>query len=155
MKPPLDLVNAVILPRDRSLRHLIYNLPWIGLFLLLFGGWAGLSTIASMIAEGWIAARAVYFTLVTMTVGYADVFPESGTGKVIAVLNSLVGLGLFAFIVASATMALARDNGFTARDRQKLDEVVGLVQRLSDVPAAHSNGAEGVCAEPNPEAGAS
>jgi len=52
---------------------------------------------------------AIWYSLVTMTtVGYGDIYPETGIGRVIAAIFMFMSLGMFAILV-SAALTLVRD----------------------------------------------
>ncbi len=92
------------------------------LFLVVMaGGIAGI-----MAAEGFTFLDAFYFIIVTMaTVGYGDVHPVTPSGKVLAILVIVTGVGTFVGAVANATEAM-----LTRRDLQvrmnKLNMVIGV-----------------------------
>jgi len=92
------------------------------LFLVVMaGGVAGI-----MAAEGFTFLDAFYFIIVTMaTVGYGDVHPVTPSGKVLAILVIITGVGTFVGAIANATEAM-----LTRRDLQvrmnKLNMVIGV-----------------------------
>jgi len=66
--------------------------------LLVFG------TAGFMLLEGISLVDAFYFTIVTMaTVGYGDIHPQSGLGKILALIIIVGGVGTFLGVVASIT----------------------------------------------------
>lgn len=99
-------------------RDFIKNLWWaVGVFLTgLF--YASLSSFAVSCAEYgrkehlkneiiWDYWNSLYFTLINMTTtGFGDFVPASGWGKLLAIVNALVGLVLFGLLVAIFAMAL-------------------------------------------------
>ena len=90
------------------------------LAILVFG------TIAFMFLENRSIIDALYYIIVTMaTVGYGDIVPTTPTGKIIAILLIVTGVGTFLGVIANATeMMLSR------RDKQvrmkKLNMVIGV-----------------------------
>ncbi len=88
---------------------------------VMVGGIAGI-----MAAEGFTFLDAFYFIIVTMaTVGYGDVHPVTPSGKVLAILVIITGVGTFVGAIANATEAM-----LTRRDMQvrmnKLNMVIGV-----------------------------
>ncbi len=88
---------------------------------VMVGGIAGI-----MAAEGFTFLDAFYFIIVTMaTVGYGDVHPVTPSGKVLAILVIITGVGTFVGAIANATEAM-----LTRRDLQvrmnKLNMVIGV-----------------------------
>ena len=52
-------------------------------------------------------ANALYFTFITaLTIGYGDITPATGMGKMISVLVGILGMILMGLIIAIATLAL-------------------------------------------------
>lgn len=117
---------------------------FLGLTLLiLFGG-----TIGFMQVEGLTLGDALYFCLVTVTtVGYGDISPRSGPGKMLAVIVIMGGIGAFTGVVANATEMLLSSHERALR-QQKLHMVRGLffsemgAQLLALLTAADPNQAE-------------
>ncbi len=75
----------------------------------------GLSLLGGVgftLVEGLPLGDAFYFTMVTMTtVGYGDIHPTTGLGKVLAVVVMLGGVGSFTGVVANATeLMVSRQN---------------------------------------------
>ena len=63
-----------------------------------------LGTFGFMVIEGLSVADAFYFTVVTIaTVGYGDIHPNAQTGKILAVVLIVTGVGTFLGVVANAT----------------------------------------------------
>ena len=79
-------------------RHILLAL----LLLMVLDGFA----IAHL--EGLHLADSVYFTFITgLTIGYGDIEPVTGWGRVVSVMIGSVGLILTGMIIAVATRALA------------------------------------------------
>ena len=71
--------------------------------LILMGGFA--IAVTEKIAFG----DAVYFAFITgLTIGYGDIVPHSGFGKVISVLLGFVGIIFTGLVVAAATRAVQK-----------------------------------------------
>ncbi len=96
----------------------VYSILFVA---VMVGGVAGI-----MAAEGFSFLDAFYFIIVTMaTVGYGDVHPVTPSGKVLAILVIITGVGTFVGAIANATEAM-----LTRRDLQvrmnKLNMVIGV-----------------------------
>ena len=79
-------------------RHVIAGL--IGLMFL--GG------VLISYSEGLPLEDSIYFSFITgLTIGYGDIHPESGWGKVLSIAVGIVGVLFTGVIVAVATRALA------------------------------------------------
>ena len=96
----------------------VYSILFVA---VMVGGIAGI-----MAAEGFTFLDAFYFIIVTMaTVGYGDVHPVTPSGKVLAILVIITGVGTFVGAIANATEAM-----LTRRDLQvrmnKLNMVIGV-----------------------------
>ena len=89
-------------------------------FLTVFGGmlWAGLplflglGVIIAIVAiaagrrEGWSNADSLYYGFITATtVGYGDMTPATGLGKVYAIILAMIGLVFTGIMVALAVEA--------------------------------------------------
>ena len=62
-----------------------------------------------MITEGMSFADALYFSVVTVTtVGYGDITPKSGAGRILAMLIIILGVGTFSAVVARMMYAPTR-----------------------------------------------
>ena len=104
--------------RRETIRLRIY-LAVFGVFLC--GGVAGFVLI-----EGFSVTDAVYFSIVTMaTVGYGDLHPQTGLGKLLALVMIVGGVGTFLGVIASITDVLVNRREEELRD-QKLNMVTGL-----------------------------
>lgn len=94
--------------------------------LIVFLAILVLGTIAFMFMESRSFIDALYYIIVTMaTVGYGDIVPTTPTGKIIAILLIVTGVGTFLGVIANATeMMLSR------REKQvrmkKLNMVIGV-----------------------------
>ncbi|MDO9631477.1 MAG: potassium channel family protein, partial [Humidesulfovibrio sp.] len=83
-------------------------------------------TMALMRVEGLSFADALYFSVVTMsTVGYGDVVPHTGAGRVVAGIMILTGVGSFMSAVAATSEHLLTRRAQKER-REKLNMVIGV-----------------------------
>lgn len=90
----------------------------LGAFLL--GTLVLLGTIAYILVEGAQVSDALYMVLITIsTVGYSEVFPLSGAGRVITMLLMLLGVGA-AFYTAVGVFELALENIGGQRKQRKM-----------------------------------
>jgi voltage-gated potassium channel len=95
-------------------------------FLIVLLSVMALGTLGFMVIEGLSLADAIYFSVVTIaTVGYGDIHPATQTGKVLAIVLIITGVGTFLGVVAYATDMLLNKRAKQARI-QKLNMVVGL-----------------------------
>ena len=75
---------------------------------------------------------ALWWGLTTMTtVGYGDVFPTTGEGRVVAAVLMILGIGLYSIITATVTSFLI------AGDRAGAADLAGQLERLA---ALHADG---------------
>lgn len=73
----------------------------VGSYLVLLLAVLVLGTVAVMLTEGLSPADAFYFVVVTIaTVGYGDIVPHTGTGKIVAIFLIIAGVGTFIAIFA-------------------------------------------------------
>lgn len=103
-----EVLQLTVAPRAEVRRDICRNVPWLafilvlGLLYVLF-----MSAVIRIWESDWSFLRAAYFTVINMTtVGFGDVSPVTGTGKVIAGVNGVVGLILFGGFVAVIALAL-------------------------------------------------
>ena len=83
-------------------------------------------TVALMRVEGLSFADALYFSVVTMsTVGYGDVVPHTGAGRVLAGIMILTGVGSFMNAVAATSDHLLTRRAQKER-MEKLNMVIGV-----------------------------
>ncbi|MDQ7834226.1 MAG: potassium channel family protein [Humidesulfovibrio sp.] len=83
-------------------------------------------TLALMHVEGFDFADSLYFSVVTMsTVGYGDVVPHTGAGRVVAGIMILTGVGSFMNAVAAASDHLLTRRAQKER-KEKLNMVIGV-----------------------------
>ena len=61
------------------------------IFLILLSG----GTFVYSSLEGWNSLDSLYFTVVTVTtIGYGDVVPQTGIGKIFTIFFSFLGIGM-------------------------------------------------------------
>ncbi|MFH2019224.1 MAG: potassium channel family protein [bacterium] len=92
----------------------------------------GLGLLTPVFERGAVGARVktewdgVYFAVTTVTgVGYGDMVPVTGTGRVIAMILQTVGVVLFGSIVAMVAVALLRyqEDFYVRRMLTRMDEL--------------------------------
>jgi voltage-gated potassium channel len=124
-------------------------------YLILLAVTLCLGTFGFMLAEGRSLTDALYFTVVTIaTVGYGDIVPATASGKALAMLLIVLGVGTCLGVVANSTEVFLSRREEKSR-RQKMHMLMGLfyseignellrvfarsdqqIQRLSDVSMA-------------------
>jgi voltage-gated potassium channel len=83
-------------------------------------------TIGFMFIENMSLTDAIYFSIVTMaTVGYGDIHPQTGLGKILTLFIIIGGVGTFLGVMASITDLFVNRREESLR-QQKLDMVTGL-----------------------------
>ena len=119
--------------------------------LITFGG-AFLERIADH-REFHTFGKGMWFALQTVTtVGYGDVTPRRASGRFIAAVIMLAGIGFLAVITASVTASLvensrrkfaAQSEQDTARGldeiRERLAKIEGALEQLVPPPSAHDD----------------
>ena len=101
-------------------RHLLSLLVFVrAIFVALILLLVGCAVIIAVVEE--MAFRdALYFTLITgLTIGYGDITPSTGMGKIFSVLAGIIGLIVIGLVVAVATRALA----MAAEEKRREGEV--------------------------------
>ncbi|MBS3763768.1 MAG: two pore domain potassium channel family protein [Planctomycetes bacterium] len=95
-------------------------------YLILFFAALIVGTVGFMALEGMSFSEALYFIIVTMaTVGYGDISPETGPGRVLAVVMIVMGVGTFLGVIANATELILTKRQQQSR-MEKLNMVIGL-----------------------------
>lgn len=97
------------------------NLPYIAFIFLVLIVWCIVSAVIvnqCALYRPPSASRtyfdALYFTVINVTtVGFGDIYPLAAGGKIMAMLNALIGLLLFGCLIAVITAAF-QPNGLTA-----------------------------------------
>ena len=84
------------------------------------------SSLAIMHTENISFPDAVYYTLVTIsTVGYGDIHPTTGLGKIVAVVLIITGVGTFLGVIGNATeLMISRED--TKNRKRKIHILIGL-----------------------------
>ena len=101
------VMELKIAPVRDALRDLRSNILWIFSITAIWVVYMFMSSAVIRICENWDYWHSCYFTLINMTtVGFGDIAPTTAEGKIVACVNSVVGLMLFGLFVASITMAL-------------------------------------------------
>jgi voltage-gated potassium channel len=95
---------------------------YLAVFTLLLS--AGI--IGFMIFENMSLANAVYFSIVTMaTVGYGDIYPQTGIGKILVMIIIVGGVGTFLGVIAGITDLFVNRREEAIR-QEKIDMISGL-----------------------------
>jgi len=94
--------------------------------LIIFFAVMVFGSLGIMIAEGRSFFDAFYFVIVTMaTVGYGDIHPVTTSGKLLAILIIIMGVGAFLGVIANTT-ELMLNRKIQQTTLQKLNIVVGV-----------------------------
>jgi voltage-gated potassium channel len=94
--------------------------------LIIFLGVILLGSLSFSLTEGRSFFDAFYFVIVTMaTVGYGDIHPITASGKLLAILIIITGVGTFLGVVANTT-ELMLNRKIQQTTLQKLNMVVGV-----------------------------
>ena len=94
--------------------------------LIIFLGVILLGSLSFSLTEGRSFFDAFYFVVVTMaTVGYGDIHPITASGKLLAILIIITGVGTFLGVVANTT-ELMLNRKIQQTTLQKLNMVVGV-----------------------------
>ncbi len=109
---------------------LIYMI-YVTVMLVLLGG------VAIYYAEGMESIQdAIWWSIVTATtVGYGDISPASGLGRLIAVVLMLSGIGLIGMVTGSIATYFLSSGGKPVSYR---DEVIETIKKRLDDPASLS-----------------
>lgn len=95
-------------------------------FLVAVAGIMVVGTFGFAFLENHSLLDSFYFTFITVaTVGYGDITPHTQTGKLLAILVIVFGVGTFLGVIASGTEMLIERREIEVR-RQKLNMVLGL-----------------------------
>lgn len=96
------LMPSLIRNRSRSVFRIRYALLILAA-AILFG------TVGFHLVEGWTFADSLYVTVQTLTtVGYGDVTPRSGAGRMFAVVVMLIGAGGVALAVSTIVQSVVK-----------------------------------------------
>ncbi|WP_289182966.1 potassium channel family protein [uncultured Dubosiella sp.] len=89
-----------------------------------------LATLGMMYLEGMSFEDALWWSFVTTTtVGYGDLSPASGPGRIVASILMLVGIGLIGSLTSSITSYFMKENPET---EEPYPEKVKMVRLLYD-----------------------
>jgi len=95
-------------------------------YLILLAVILCLGTFGFILVEGRSLTDALYFTVVTIaTVGYGDIAPATASGKALAMLLIVLGVGTFLGVVANSTEVFLSRREEKSR-RQKMHMLMGL-----------------------------
>lgn len=96
------------------------------IYLIIFGAVCLVGVLGFSYVEEIPVLDALYFSIVTVaTVGYGDIHPKTGMGKLVAVMLIVGGVGTFLGVIANATEILLSRRDEQAR-LQKIQMVTGL-----------------------------
>jgi voltage-gated potassium channel len=96
------------------------------LFVILFISVMVLGTLIFAQLEHIPVFDAFYFSVVTVaTVGYGDIHPTTGWGKVLAIALIITGVGTFLEVIAGITQVMLRRRDKELR-QEKLNMIIGL-----------------------------
>jgi voltage-gated potassium channel len=114
--------NVERLANHRGLMWLI--IAWLAVMLLCA---VGLFVVENDVNEAMTSPLdALWWGLTTMTtVGYGDVFPRTGEGRVVAAVLMILGIGLYSIMTATVTSFLIAD------DRAGPADLAGQLERLA------------------------
>ncbi len=95
-------------------------------FLILTFAVLAMGSLGFVVIEGLSLPDAIYFSIVTVaTVGYGDIHPASSSGKLLAIVLIVTGVGTFLGVIANATEIILNKREQRLRV-QKLNMVMGL-----------------------------
>ena len=91
-----------------------------------------LAAIAMTYFEGMAFKDALWWSFVTATtVGYGDLSPASGGGRIIACFLMIIGIGLIGSLTSTITAFFLRDNGAPANS-ERVEMVVKMYSLLNE-----------------------
>ncbi len=95
----------------------------IVLLVVLFGG----GVLGYVLIEGWGAMDALYMTFLTLTtIGFGEVRPLNGPGKLFTMALAAVGIGTFATLATRAVQVVVTSSTFRDRAMQRrIDALTG------------------------------
>ncbi len=97
------------------------------IYILIFLAVLTSSTLVISISENISIFDALYYCIVTVsTVGYGDISPTTVTGKSIAMVLIIVGVGTFLSVVGTITEIF-----FKREERKKLDKKIHILLGLT------------------------
>jgi voltage-gated potassium channel len=135
----LRLVRLVRLLRVAELARSVFSLAGVRYAALL----AALTAIAGAQAFSHVekvsAGDGLYWSMTTMTtVGYGDVTPTTTTGKVVAIIVMLVGIGFVAVLTGAVAerFIAPQEDAIQSGERELHDKLDALAERLDRMEAA-------------------
>lgn len=101
--------------------------------LVLSVGAILVSAVAMMYVEGMNFVDALWWSFVTATtVGYGDLSPSSGAGRIIAAILMIVGIGLIGSLTSSITSFFLVRDSEQEYSSDRVEMVVAMYKMLSD-----------------------
>ncbi len=89
------------------------------IYLTVFTTLLLIGIIGFMFIENMSLTNAIYFSIVTMaTVGYGDIHPQTATGKILALIIIIGGVGTFLGVIASIIDLFASRREEVARQKK-------------------------------------
>jgi voltage-gated potassium channel len=134
----LRLLRLVRLLRLASLARAAFSLVGVRYAGLLAALTAVAGGQAFATAEGVSSGDGLYWSLTTMTtVGYGDVTPATSTGKVVAVMVILVGIGFVAVLTGAIAQRFIapQEDAIESGERELHDKLDALAERLERLEA--------------------
>jgi voltage-gated potassium channel len=124
----LRLVRAAVLARPLFSTEGVRDAAVLTLLTVLGGGAAFTAVEKHQHLETW---DGVWWAVTTVTtVGYGDIKPRTDSGRVIAMLVMIVGIGFVALLTAAAADRFLRSRGDEAKTDRRLAEIA---RRLENV----------------------
>ena len=119
-------------------RDFVANRWWVAFAWLVIGFWmvfsASLFWYVEHDAQTLTWGTSFYFTVINCTtVGFGDIFPKTGAGQVLAVLNSLIGFLAFGLILSIVSLALQPSQPSPPSEEQVLETLVKALVRVGNV----------------------
>lgn len=91
------------------------------------------SAFAMMYVEGMHFSDALWWAFVTATtVGYGDLSPSTGTGRIIAAILMVVGIGLIGSLTSSITSLFLARQTKTPYSSERVEMVAAMYDRLTE-----------------------
>lgn len=108
-------------------------------FFIIFFGAVGMYFI-----EGLAFKDALWWSFVTTTtVGYGDIYPKTGVGRIIACILMLVGVGLIGFLTSTIT-AFFFNTKNKAKDFKTI-EIESIKEKIDDIDNLSDDDIDNIC----------